>query len=137
MSQTVETKSAAQTAKPEPPVAEPSAARGGAAGGSGLENPPLRWTARRKADVVLRLLRGEALDALSRDTAVPVPRLEAWRTQALAGLEQALQVRAADDPAQLKLDEANRRIGELSMEVELLRARCEKAGPFVGRRSRT
>ena len=137
MSQTIEPKCAAQPAKPEPPVAEPSVARGGAAGGSGLENSPLRWTARRKADVVLRLLRGEALDALSRDTAVPVPRLETWRTQALAGLEQALQVRAADDPAQLKLDDANRRLGELSMEVELLRARCEKTGPFVGRRSRT
>ena len=49
-----------------------------------METPPLRWTARRKADIVLRLLRGEALDALSRDTAVPVPRLEAWRTQVLA-----------------------------------------------------
>ena len=80
-----------------------------------MENPPPRWTAKRKADAVLRLLRGEALDALSRDTAVPVPRLEAWRTQALGGMEHALHVRAADDPAQLKLDEANRRIGELSM----------------------
>jgi hypothetical protein len=52
-------------------------------------------------------------------------------------MEAALQIRADDDPAQLRLDEANRRIGELSMEVELLRARCEKQGPFVGRRSRT
>jgi hypothetical protein len=82
------------------------------------------------------MLRGESLDALSRQTAVPVPRLETWRTQALGRMEQALQVHQADDPAQLRLDEANRRIGELSMEVELLRARCEKQGPFVGRRSR-
>ena len=118
-------------------MAEPSVARGGAAGGSGLETPPLRWRAKRKAEVVLRLLRGEALDTLSRQTAVPVPRLEEWRTQALSGLEAALQIRADDDPAQLRLDEANRRIGELSMEVELLRARCEKQGPFAGRRSRT
>ena len=130
-------KSVVQPAKPEPPAAEPSVARGAAAGGSGLEIPPLRWRAKRKADVVLRLLRGEALDALSRQSAVPVPRLEEWRAQALAGMEQALQIREADDPAQAKLDEANRRIGELSMEVELLRARCEKQGPFAGRRSRT
>jgi hypothetical protein len=102
-----------------------------------LENPPLRWRAKRKAEVVLRLLRGEPLDAISRQTAVPVPRLEEWRSQALSGMEAALQIRADDDPAQLRLDEANRRIGELSMEVELLRARCEKQGPFVGRRSRT
>jgi len=131
------TKSPAQPAKPEPPAAEPSVARGAAAGGSGLENLPQRWRAKRKAEVVLRLLRGEALDTLSRQTAVPIPRLEEWRAQALSGMEAALQMRAADDPAQLRLDEANRRIGELSMEVELLRARCEKQGPFAGRRSRT
>ncbi len=136
MTNDVITKSAAQPSRPEPPVAEPSVARGGAAGGSGLEISPLRWRAKRKAEVVLRMLRGESLDALSRQTAVPVPRLETWRTQALGGMEQALQVHQADDPAQLRLDEANRRIGELSMEVELLRARCEKQGPFVGRRSR-
>ena len=131
------TKSPAQPAKPEPLVAQPSVARGAAAGGSGLEQLPLRWRAKRKAEVVLRLLRGEALDTLSRQTAVPIPRLEEWRAQALSGMEAALQMRAADDPAQLRLDEANRRIGELSMEVELLRARCEKQGPFAGRRSRT
>ena len=130
-------KSAAQPTKPEFPVVEPSVALGGAAGSSGLEDPPLRWRAKRKAEVVLRLLRGEPLDALSRQTAVPIPRLEDWRTQALSGIEAALQLRSDDDPTQLRLDEANRRIGELSMEVELLRARCEKQGPFVGRRSRT
>lgn len=123
-------------AKPQPPVAEPSVARGAAAGGCGLEPPPLRWRAKRKAEVVLRLLRGEPLDAVSRQSAVPVPRLEEWRMQALSGMQQALQSREADDPAQVRLDDANRRIGELSMEVELLRARCEKQGPFVGRRSR-
>jgi len=51
-------------------------------------------------------------------------------------MEQALQAREASDPAQQKLDEANWRIGELSMENELLRARCEKNGPCVLRRSR-
>ena len=132
-----ETKRTAQPARPEPLEVEPGVAPGGASGGSGLENPPQRWGAKRKAEVVLRSLRGEALDALSRHTAVPVPRLEEWRERGLHGLEQALQTRDAGDPAQLRLDEANRRIGELSMEVELLRARCEKAGPFAGRRSRT
>ncbi len=130
-------KSTVQPSRPELPEAEPSVARGGAAGSSGLDCPPQRWRAKRKAEVVLRLLRGEPLDALSRQTAVSIPRLEEWRTQALGGMAAALQIRDAADPAQLRLDEANRRIGELSMEVELLRARCEKPGPFVGRRSRT
>ena len=78
-----------------------------------------------------------AEDKSAAQPAVPVPRLEEWRAQALSGMEQALQIREADDPAQQRLDEANRRIGELSMEVELLRARCEKPGPFAGRRSRS
>ena len=137
MSEPIEMKRPAQPARPEPPEVEPGVAPGGASGGSGLENPPQRWGAKRKAEVVLRSLRGEALDALSRHTAVPVPRLEEWRERGLSGLEQALQTRDPGDPTQLRLDEANRRIGELSMEVELLRARCEKPGPFAGRRSRT
>ena len=132
-----ETKRTAQPARPEPPEVEPGVAPGGASGDSDLENPPQRWGAKRKAEVVLRSLRGEALDALSRHTAGPVPRLEEWRERGLSGLEQALQTRDPGDPTQLRLDEANRRIGELSMEVELLRARCEKPGPFAGRRSRT
>ena len=77
------------------------------------------------------------MDTISRQTGVPVPRLEEWREQALGGLEQGLRSREFEDPVQGRLDEANRRIGELSMEVELLRARCEKQGPFAGRRSRT
>ena len=96
----------------------------------------LRWHARRKTEAVLRLIRGEPLDALSRELGVPISRLEQWRDEGLAGLEDALQARASDDPLRLKLDEANRRVGELSMENELLRARCEKNGPFVGRRSK-
>lgn len=43
---------------------------------------------------------------------MPIPRLEEWRAQALTGLEQALQMRETSEPAQQKLDEANRRIGE-------------------------
>jgi transposase len=120
----------------ECPEAELRVARGEASGHSERENPPQRWHAKRKAEVVLRLLRGEPLDLLSRELAVPIPRLEEWREQSLAGIETALKARENADPAQARLDEANRRIGELSMENELLRARCEKAGPFALRRSR-
>ena len=84
---------AVPTSKRESPEAEPRVARGVASRNSGLETPPLRWRAKRKAEVVLRLLRGEPLDKISRETAVPIPRLEEWRTQALAGMEQALQAR--------------------------------------------
>ena len=60
----------------------------GAAVGSGALAPGQRWSASRKRDVVLRLLRGESLDAVSREVGVEVYRLEAWKARALAGLER-------------------------------------------------
>ena len=61
----------------------------GAADGAGPLTPGQRWSAGRKRDVVLRLLRGESLEALSRELSVEIYRLEAWRERALAGLELA------------------------------------------------
>jgi len=43
-----------------------------------------------------------------------MPRLEALRTPALSGMEQALQIHHADDPVQLRLGEASSRIGKPS-----------------------
>ena len=50
-----------------------------AAGGAGALAPGQRWSASRKRDVVLRLLRGESLDAVSREVGVELYRLEAWK----------------------------------------------------------
>ena len=65
----------------------------GAAVGSGALAPGQRWSASRKRDVVLRLLRGESLDAVSREVGVEVYRLEAWKARALAGMELGLKAR--------------------------------------------
>ena len=58
--------------------------------------PNQRWSARRKRDAVLRLLQGEPLDALSRELGVEIYRLDAWRNQALDGMERALKKRDGD-----------------------------------------
>jgi transposase len=85
--------------------------------------PGQRWSVRRKREVALRLLRGESIDALSRELGVPPIRLETWRHQALLGIETAMRERG--EPAEsVALGEAMKRIGEISMENELLRARC-------------
>jgi len=125
---------------PAPPAAAAQEGRSptqaAAAGGAGAPlPPPRRWHAARKAEAVLRLLRGESLDALSRELALPIARLEAWREEGLAGLHAGLSSRPDADPVQLRLDDANRRIGELSMEVELLRLKAARALPFPARRS--
>jgi hypothetical protein len=89
--------------------------------------------------VVLRLLRGESLDAISREIGVEVYRLERWRDKALAAMDAGLKERTDDDPLQAGLDAAHKRVGELSMENELLRARIgrlETGTPFPRARSR-
>jgi transposase-like protein len=97
--------------------------------------PGQRWSLARKREVALRLLRGEPIDALSRELGVEIYRLERWRDRALAGLDAGLKERDGD-PVSDQLDAAMRRIGELSMENELLRTRIERPGPLAGRRSK-
>ena len=94
-----------------------------------------RWSVARKREVVLRLLRGESVELLSRELGVPIYKLEQWREKADAALDGALKERESD-PASGELAAAMQRIGELSMEVELLRARIGRPGPLARRRSR-
>ena len=93
-----------------------------------------RWSAGRKKEVVLRLLRGEPVDAISREVSVPIYKLEQWRDRALAGIDIGLRERESD-PLERQLDEANRRLGELVMEVEILQKERRAKRPLAGRRS--
>ncbi len=98
-----------------------------------------RFTSKRKADAVLRLLKGEDLDTVSRELTVTAATLSEWREAFLAGAEANLKSReptpADDDNLRLKA-----KIGELTMEVELLREKAQKlevnAPNFPWRKSR-
>ena len=83
---------------------------------------------------MLRLLRGEPVDAISREVSVPIYKLERWCDRALAGIDAGLKERE-NDPVERQLDEANRRIGELVMEVEILQKERRAKPPLAGRRS--
>jgi transposase len=95
-----------------------------------------RWSAGKKMDVVLRLLRGESLEELSHELKVEAHRLAAWRDDFLAagkhGLNGQRPDRAPDDRA---LKQAQRKIGQLPVESEVLRAAAEKGGWRSRRRS--
>ena len=110
-------------------------ARSAGSGTTGPLAPGQRWSVARKRGVVLRLMRGESAELLSRELGLPVFKLEQWRQKAEAALEGALKEREAD-PADGQLAAAMRRIGELSMENELLRARIGHPGPLARGRSR-
>ena len=77
----------------------------------------------------------KSVELLSRELGVPLYRLEQWRQKADAALDGALKEREVD-PAAGELSAAMQRIGELSMEIELLRSRIERPGPLGRRRSR-
>ena len=88
-----------------------------------------RWSAGKKTDAVLRLLRGESLEELSRELQVEAHRLAAWRDDFLAAGKQGLKGQRSDrSPDDRALKHAERKIGQLTMENEVLRAAAEKRG---------
>ena len=89
-----------------------------------------RWTASRKMEIVIRYMKGESLDALSREIAVTASQIEEWHTAALKGVETLLKCRN-NDPLQVELDTAKKKIGELTIENELLRERSRRNGVFL------
>lgn len=87
---------------------------------------PERWSVQRKAELVLRLLRGEALDAVSRESQVPAHELEAWKRVFLETGARGLKSRS--DPEERELTLARAKIGELMMRLELAEHLIEKRG---------
>ncbi|PYU29955.1 MAG: IS3 family transposase [Acidobacteria bacterium] len=97
-----------------------------------------RWSAKRKAAAILRLLRGEDLETLSRELGVTAATLSGWRDQFLDGGEANLRAREAD----VENEETQRLkslVADLSMSNELLREkihRMEAGRPLAWRRSK-
>jgi hypothetical protein len=87
---------------------------------------PERWSVQRKSELVLRLLRGEALDAVSRESQVPAHELESWKRIFLEQGSRGLKTRS--DPEERELTLARAKIGELMMRLELAEHLIEKRG---------
>ena len=97
-----------------------------------------RMSARRKQSAVLRLLRGEDLELLSRDLGVTAAELSAWRDGFLAAGEGSLKSRPADG-RDAEIGRLKAKVGDLTMANELLEVKIEhlEAGrPLARRRSR-
>jgi transposase len=126
---------------PKPGAASPEGARRATGGDAAAPSatalqPGQRWSRSRRREVVLRMLRGESVEDLSRELAVPVYRLEEWREAALAGIDGALRERRRS-AGEEQLAQVHKRLGEALMDNELLRERCRRLGiPFPERRSR-
>jgi len=95
-------------------------------------------TAGRKRDAVLRILRGEPLEIVARELSVTAADLSAWRDAFLEAGVAGLKARPRDDRDET-IDRLRTKIGELTMDNELLYAkidRLEAGVPFAVRRSK-
>jgi hypothetical protein len=95
-------------------------------------------SARRKQDAVLRLLRGEDLELVSRELAVTAAELSGWREAFLAAGETSLKSRPAD-ARDAEIGRLKEKVGDLTMVAELLGAKIghlEARRPLARRRSR-
>ena len=109
------------------------------AGGDGpMPGRRRRMSARRKQEAVLRLLRGEDLELLSRELSVTAAELSGWREAFLAAGEASLKTRPAD-ARDAEIGRLKEKVGELTMANELLGAKIghlEAHRPLARRRSR-
>jgi transposase len=94
-----------------------------------------RFSSQRKTSTVLRLLRGEDLELVSRELGVTAATLSGWRDDFLAGGQAALKSRPTDDRDE-EVARLRAKVGELTMDNELLLLRCRAERPFVPRRPR-
>ena len=83
-----------------------------------------RWTAKRRAALVISLLKGETTAAeAARRHGLKVAEVEEWRVRFLLAAENGLRARPKEAEA-LREEELNRfkrKVGELTMDLDILR----------------
>jgi transposase-like protein len=83
-----------------------------------------RWTAKRRAAVVISLLKGEttAVEAARRH-GLKVAEVEQWRDRFLLRAENALRAHQMEDEAlrEEAINRLKRKVGELTMDLDILR----------------
>jgi hypothetical protein len=90
--------------------------------GEGSQNgwqQPQRFSARQQTEAVLRLLHGEALDILSRERGILVPRLATWPAAVLAAGQAARKKPPLESRAQA-LVRLRQKLGAATMAIALL-----------------
>ena len=83
------------------------------------------FSAKLKTAAVLRLLRGEDLDLLSREYKVTAAKLSQWRDALLAGGQAGLQPSTSNE-GDAQVEKLQAKVGELTMDKDLLEHKIER-----------
>lgn len=94
-----------------------------------LPNGP-RWTAKRKAEAVLKLLRGADAAQTARENGISQAQLFKWRDCFLEGGMAELRAKRRKDPRDKEIGRLERKVGQLTLQLEILQevARLKKTG---------
>jgi hypothetical protein len=84
-----------------------------------------RFSAQRKSAAVLRLLRGEELDLLSREYKVTAAKLSQWRDVFLTAGQAGLHP-SRNDEGDAQIEKLQAKVGELTMANDLLGHKIER-----------
>lgn len=84
-----------------------------------------RFSSRKKVEAVLRVLRGEDLDLVSREAGITAAKLSEWREHFVASGQAGLKSRAADGRDE-ELARLKAWVGDLTMRLELSREAVQR-----------
>jgi transposase-like protein len=91
-----------------------------------------RWTAKRRAALVLGILRGEtSVQEAARKHGLTVAEVEEWKDRFVLAAENALRSRPKDEDAlkDEQIKKLERKVGQLVMDLEILKE-ASKLRPF-------
>jgi transposase-like protein len=91
-----------------------------------------RWTAKRKAAVVMSIVKGETSAAeAARKHGLTLAEIERWQAQFFAAGENALRARPKDEEAgkDEQIAKLQRKVGELVLDIDILKE-ANKGRPF-------
>ena len=92
-----------------------------------------RWTATRKGEIVLALLRGADLSEVCRKNGISQSQAYAWSDSFLEGGQESLKSRRGrKDPKEREVSRLERKVGQLTLQLEILEevARLKKTKRF-------
>ncbi len=80
-----------------------------------------RITSKIKTEIVLKVLRGEDIELLSREYSVCIKDIHQWRNDFISNGQEGFKPKCDEN----KLSRAERKIGQLEMEIELIKKKNE------------